>query len=593
MKRWFENLNLFHKLMFYFTVIIIFGLLVISIIMYIKTSLSIEKQVTGYLNQNVSNVITQIDDYLAGYEVSTLPLITKDETINFLDRSSNNSYDRFIDYSEIKDTMSELFRERKEIDQIYLMEKNRNFIMAKETSWNLDVNKLYKELYQQTPNSGKVSIIPRMEGEKFKITIARKIRGSKTYNPTGILAIDIAPDHLSRLWNKLNKADNSFFMIIDEDGTTVYHPNEALAGKKVSDDIQRNLNRRNFSFYEDWNNRETFFHFNQSDYTNWKIGFAIPKEILLEPISGIRLTILITGIMTLMLALILAQHFIKKIINPIRLMEKKMVTIVDENWEEVPVPKANDEITSLVKNYNNMVKRLSYLVDKVYRAEIEKNRGKILLQEREIEQKKSEFLALQTQINPHFLYNTLGTINAFSMLNGTDEISEMTESLANMFRYAVQDKEIVTIQEELAHVQDFLTIQQHRWQKEIPLVIEMNEEIYNAKIIKLCLQPIVENAVEHGFSTITENSRISITGEKKENNLIIRIVDNGGGIERDKLKKINAYVKGEGDQKKQQQGIGIKNISRRIRLIFGEEYGLEISSRINKGTEINIILPYI
>ena len=342
--------------------------------------------------------------------------------------------------------------------------------MANEPRGIFPVTEFYQDLNERTPNDGKILIYPRINNNKLVITMARKIRGSKTYEPKGIIAVDLKPSYLTRSWGEIKLDENSFFMIVGDDGQIIYHPDDEYMGKEIKQSIKNRLaNKSENNFYEKWKDEKVFFHFNTSSYTGWKVVLAVPRVTLFEPITVVRTTVFISGAIAIILALFLAQHFIRKIVTPIRMIERTMKNVEKGDWELAPEPSGNDEISSLVKNYNKMVKRLASLIDQVYKAELENQKGQIMLQKRELEKQKVEFQALQAQINPHFLYNTLGTINSFAILREEDEISEMTEALANMFRYSLQNLEVVKIEDELLHVKDFLIIQEHRWQKKIPL----------------------------------------------------------------------------------------------------------------------------
>ncbi|MFJ5622878.1 sensor histidine kinase [Peribacillus loiseleuriae] len=594
MKSWFLRLNLFQRLLMYFSAIIISSLVVVSVTTYIKASHAIENQVTVYLEQIVNNVNFQMDGYLKNYELATLPLVTNEEIRKFVDQAQLTGFERYINFKEIKKEMNNKITDRPDIEQIYLMAETGRSIMAKETRAVMPIQGFYQDLQERTPNNGKILIYPRMNNNQFVITMARKIRGTKTYEPKGIIAVDLKASDLTRLWGKIKLDQDSFFMIVDDEGDIIFHPDNRYLGRKINQSIREQLaSTTTNKFYEKWEEKEMFFHFNTSDYTGWKIVLAEPKATLFKPISVVRITVFISGIIALILALVLAQHFIRKIVQPIRMIESTMKNVEKGNWELAPEPEGNDEISRLVQNYNKMVNRLSSLVDQVYKAELENQKGQIMLQKRELEKQKVEFEALQYQINPHFLYNTLGTINSFAIIKEEEEISEMTESLANMFRYSLQNLEVVPIENELCHVRDFLIIQQHRWQKSIPLLIEIESHLLQAEIVKLSLQPLVENAIEHGFGTITDQSKITIRGEVDGDIIYLSVEDNGVGLNQSRLIELRDQLKNESFHPKSDQGIGLLNVSKRTKLLFGNNYGIEIFSECNKGTTVRMSVPYL
>lgn len=219
-----------------------------------------------------------------------------------------------------------------------------------------------------------------------------------------------------------------------------------------------------------------------------------------------------------------------------------------------------------------------------------------------ISRKQAEYLALQNQINPHFLYNTLEAIRGDALREGIPNIAEIAEALAAFFRYTITDVgNLVTLEAELENVENYFIIQQYRFGDKFKLTINLpdNEEnITRLQMPKLTLQPIVENAIFHGLEGKSEGGHISINLETTKNNLFISIIDDGLGIAPEKLEKINDYlervaVSYVNSNKKESGGIALKNVSRRIKLLFGDEYGVHLYSTLNLGTDVRITLPRI
>ena len=168
----------------------------------------------------------------------------------------------------------------------------------------------------RTPNDGKILIYPRINKNKLVITMARKIRGTKTYEPKGIIAVDLEPSYLTRSWGEITLDENSFFMIVGNDGQIIYHPNNEYMGKEIKQSIKDRLaNKSENNFYEEWNNEKVFFHFNTSSYTGWKVVLAVPQVTLFEPITVVRTTVFISGAIAIIIALFLASISFGKLLN--------------------------------------------------------------------------------------------------------------------------------------------------------------------------------------------------------------------------------------------------------------------------------------
>ena len=219
---------------------------------------------------------------------------------------------------------------------------------------------------------------------------------------------------------------------------------------------------------------------------------------------------------------------------------------------------------------------------------------------REMLHRRIELTTLQSQINPHFLYNTLDSIRGEALENGQPQIAKMTEKLSRFFRYCISGQEtLATLQDELQHVQDYFYIQKYRFEDRVNLDIQVEEDdLYECYLPKISLQPIVENAVAHGLEDFDGKGLVSIRVKKTESRLYIRIADNGVGMEPEQLKRLNEQLR-DGQVKvhltgtPKHTGIAIKNVNSRIRISFGEQFGLHYRSILGEGTEAEMILPLI
>lgn len=214
-----------------------------------------------------------------------------------------------------------------------------------------------------------------------------------------------------------------------------------------------------------------------------------------------------------------------------------------------------------------------------------------------LRQKQAEYLALQNQINPHFLYNALEAIRADALLADCEEIAETTEALATFFRYTISNvQEYVTFSDELDNAENYFTIQRCRFGDKLSLELEMeNENLLEARMPKLILQPLVENAVSHGLEGKIEHGTVRIIVDNSEETLFLRVRDDGIGMPEEQVERLNAQFAGDSTDIGGQQrgGIALRNVNSRIQLMFGEDYGLRIYSAVGIGTECCITLPLL
>ncbi len=236
--------------------------------------------------------------------------------------------------------------------------------------------------------------------------------------------------------------------------------------------------------------------------------------------------------------------------------------------------------------------------------ELEKTKKNMVKQLRQNERmmfdKEAELSALQSQINPHFLYNTLESIRGQALLDGNDEIAAMMKALASFFRYSISKKgNLVTLREELKNIENYMTIQRYRFNNRFSLEVlidEEDEDVLEFFMPRLIIQPVVENAIFHGLEECMEGGVVSIEIIRTELDLMIIISDNGKGMDEDTLERINNRISGisrseEEAEKIKNLGIALPNIHKRIKLLFGEEYGVQVYSTLNQGTDVEINIP--
>ncbi len=313
---------------------------------------------------------------------------------------------------------------------------------------------------------------------------------------------------------------------------------------------------------------------NFEDWTYWNI---IPFNAMFSKITAVKYSMVLLFTFLFILLISIGFGFLKRITNPIEELASTMQEVQKGNFlavqslkvEEMP----EDEVGTLYRNFKTMVQRIDEL--------IKENFSKQLLV------KETEFKALQAQINPHFLYNTLESVNWLAKTNNQQQISSMVEALGHLMRNSINfNEDIITVEKELAIVRSYLTIQNYRFGDRLDFQMDISASVLNCRIPKLTLQPLLENSFQHAVEPSLEVSTINITAVKMEEYLYIRVEDNGPGIDPNTL----LYIK-KGIIKPKGTGIGLNNIDQRIKLGFGEQYGLKIENLDGKGTAVTVILP--
>lgn len=290
-------------------------------------------------------------------------------------------------------------------------------------------------------------------------------------------------------------------------------------------------------------------------------------------------------IVSLVLSLILSGYLARTILKPLYKMEQFASKIEKGMLDAKLDIKSYKEFNHLANVLNKMIVELKEMIRKNYIVNIEK--------------REAELKTLHAQINPHFLYNTLNSINYYAQVYQAQEIMDMTYALADIFRYSIKDiSELVMIKDELMHVDNYLFLQNVRYNNEIKIIKKLDEDILECKIIRFILQPLVENSIYHGFEDKEDDKVIEIVIQSNSEQIVIMVIDNGKGMKDEQLNKLKEMINADDFSHKnhyiiERGSIGIRNVNQRIKLIFGSEYGVEIQSKVNEGTCVKVTIPKI
>ncbi|MDV4150357.1 sensor histidine kinase [Clostridium sp. AL.422] len=315
----------------------------------------------------------------------------------------------------------------------------------------------------------------------------------------------------------------------------------------------------------------------------FEVLVSIPIYQIMEPSRvAIAKSIAIMSI-AITLSLIIILYFSKLFSDRVGLLSVEISKVVKGNFKIKEKIEGNDEISYIYQHIYTMVESITKLIDEVYVKELEQK--KLI-----VKQKDAEFKMLASQINPHFLYNTLETIRMRAFCNGDRELANIVKKLGQIMRRNLEvTNEVVTLESELDIIESYLEIQGLRFKGKVEYEFKVEVKIEDYEILPLLLQPIVENAFIHGLESSTRMGKIEVSIYDEVGYLIVEISDNGVGIDKDKLDYINQKLSEYKNVNK--RSIGISNVNERIKLFYGEEYGLYILSTVDVGTKVIILLP--
>ncbi|MGD9154656.1 MAG: sensor histidine kinase [Bacillota bacterium] len=315
---------------------------------------------------------------------------------------------------------------------------------------------------------------------------------------------------------------------------------------------------------------------------NWKIIGIGDRRVILRALNRSRLFILGLALVSMLVATVLILAIARSLNYRINKLMKHMAKVENQQFEQIEMAECQDEIGSLIKSFNLMTAKIKALINDVYKLNIQKK-------EFELERMRTELNHLQSQMNPHFLFNTLNAIMVVCVKNNYTEISEVLKYLSKLLRRLLNRKDdLVSVAEELAFAEMYLKIEKFRFGEKIKYQMTIDEVALQCLLPKMSIQPLIENACKHGIQTIKGIGRVRIKVALTEKKLKVTVSDNGSGIEGEKLDEIVAAMAGN---RESNGNIGIRNVYRRLRLYYGEDVEFTISSQLNTGTEVNFAIP--
>lgn len=557
----------------------LFSLFIIALVgLTLYTQFSTKTQENA--SRNAQQIIDQVSYNLADYIKSTTNLY------HMIHHTISTSTETTLDNELWK--LESMISSRSDIVSLTLVDLRgdpvvllpnvqlKEAVVVKEESW-------YKTAIEK---DGYLSIsLPHVQNlypQKYEWVVSLSktisfVRNSKIEQ--GVLLLDVNFNRIQELSERVSLGKNGYVYVIEESGgNIVYHPQiEIIFADLKEENVEMALKQTYGSFIDKSGARTKMISTQSISNVGWKVvGISYMDELGL---TNADLSVALVKILiALAIILVLLSNIIsRQISKPIKKLEVTMRGIERGEFNVAAKAEGPLEIKNLGDRYNIMLGTIRTLMNKIV-AEQESKR-------------KYELDALQSQINPHFLYNTLNTVVRMVSLKRNDDAVTMITALSKLFRISLSKGEsLILISEELEHVRNYLIIQQMRFKNKFDFQFHIDEEALRYTSLKLILQPLVENALEHGIEPSVDKGsiHIKVTYENK-GQIRLEIYDNGLGMSADQVKKLNLgqYSSSKGS------GVGIKNVNDRIKLYFGEQYGLHVESEQEEGTTITIIFPAI
>jgi two-component system sensor histidine kinase YesM len=410
---------------------------------------------------------------------------------------------------------------------------------------------------------------------RWVISISRQL-GKSGEPGSGVLMVDLNLNVINNLCKQIQLGNRGYVFILDPSGDLVYHPQQQLLYSRLkSEAISTLLNTKDSSIPIQEKGDRKIYTIRTNEF-GWKvIGVTYPDE-LVDNKSEIRTTSVLAGCLFLIVALSISIFLSFRLTKPIKRLESLMKKVEKGDFNTRVEVESVDEIGKLSRSFNLMIGKIKELMGQI-------------VQEQEMK-RISELKAMQAQIHPHFLYNTLDSIIWMAEMGKMAEVVTMTSALAKLFRSSIsKGDELVPIEVELEHIHNYLTIQNIRYKNKFTYSIDVDPSLYTSKTLKIVLQPLVENAIYHGLKQQAVVGHITIIGRRENGTIVLQVIDDGVGMSEEHVQALTNKLRlGE-----ESQGVGLLNVSHRIRLYFGEAYGLELFSELEEGTTVTLRIPDI
>ena len=545
------------------------------------TNTSIFENSSEYTHTIIQQMNQNIDSYI-DYMENIAYLISSNEDVQdylFDEKIDNEGRYRILNqFQTILDS-------RSDIRNVGIISKNGRMLIndgSKSVNQDLDLNT--QEWYAtalEKPNgpiltSSHVQHI--ISGERpWVITLSRGIRDrSGSGEKEGVFFIDLNYSAISGLCDQSTVGTKGYAFILDAKGNIVYHPQQQqLYNELQTENISLIMDTDEDTVLTGTGNDGKLYSISRSEKTGWTVVDCTNVKELLSKSRQAQSVYVLTAIILVIVALLFSRFMARSITLPIQKLRDSMKKVQEGDFSvsDVVVDSKN-EIGSLTKSFDVMTHRIHELMEQNVHEQEEK--------------RKSELRALQSQINPHFLYNTLDSIIWMAEGKKNEEVVLMTASLARLLRQSISNEdEVVPIANEVEYARGYLTIQKMRYKDKLEFQIEVDSSILYIPLIKLVLQPIIENAIYHGLKYKESKGLLIVKGFMKDGNAVLQVIDDGVGMDEETL----AHIYDKHKVNYHSNGVGVYNVQKRLKLYYGEDYGITYTSELGKGTTATITIP--
>lgn len=574
------------------TTIVPFGTSII--ITYFHTKESLKNQVV----QENSNLLYQgkvnIESYINELNGLTLSLYNNPGFINFLKLS--NKENNYLTVGIVTNVLQTILYAEDNIERVHIsIEKKDRFITASKRS-TVVFSKNLKDKNIESYEKAKVSpynmyIEPThiQNGESNKkpknvLSLHRSLTNVPSNNVLAYVTLEFSTDRINRLSENLYNKSTEEFYILSPEGKLIYSSNQDISAnldkqKWIKELIQRSSPKGTMEWKEDSFNGVMIYDQIPQSAGGWYLVKRVPYATLYESAFSVTKINILFGVMGLLLVVMATLLVSFKITSPIRVLLHDIEQVENGNMKVQFESLGDDEIGILGYRFKKMIEKINDLINREYKLEIEN--------------KTNQLKVLQSQINPHFLYNALQSIGTVALKNKVPQIYSLVTDLSIIMRYGMNmEEDMVPLKKEINYIKAFLLLQKERFGDQLVYSIEVDDEVSNIYIPKMILQPIIENYFKHGFELREGIGVINIECKKEGAHLLINVKDNGVGVTESRLKEIYQHLREETNKiDGAESNIGLKNVFARLKLYYNHSATLQLRNLEEGGLLVTISLP--
>ena len=562
----------------------IIPLLVFSVITYGVFINDSQKLITSTLNSTFEQMTYRLDEYFGSVN-TTIKTFALDESIQNILRN-DPSFSLEKSREKVKLQLNNILMINSTISDGFVVTSPEDIIGTNDSIPHDVINELVEAA--RNNGSGNAFLAVNAETGINLIAAVRPVRNLENLKELGYVVMLVNKDRLLKIFETDIYGANMHFLIVDTSGNPVLLPdsNVQIPIRKIHNSIPEDATTYTDSIEN--NGVDYRFIVHKSNQTEWEMVAVVAEDELYSRSWNIGYNILLYIIAIVFIITILTTIANFRITKPITRLAEAIDRVASGDTKHKISFSDKNEITLIADNFNHMVDEVQAAKKRIFSTQQR-------LYETELQKKQFEVSLLQSQINSHFLYNTLSCIRAMSRKGAEKEVSDMITSLVGMLRYASNMQEKSVMQDEFNNIKNYVHIQRMRLGEQLQLIFCSEDDILDCEIPKMTLQPVVENSILHGFQSQDGIWTIRITARRKGETVEIRVLDNGKGIDNDRLSLLSQSLKDKKsifDVDSNKSSIGLVNIQNRIHSLYGEEYGVNVRSWRNLGTAVVIKIPY-